>query len=447
MSSSTGFASCNDGTKDGDETDVDCGGACGPCALGAGCAKDQDCVAATTSTGAGGGGASAIHCVDDICSPPLQTHWIERNTGSPPPPAPSARRYVRFAYDETTHRSLLYGGLGVDTMNPSDALWAWDGNQWSTVPLPGSGTPSVSYNGAWVFDPIRLRTILIPGVDNVSMMLGISTVYDWDGAVLAASSVAADPGFTPRHGVGIAYDTDKQEMIVVGGFVASGMSGALVDETWVLPSASLVWKAAAPAPTSLYGWGAAYDTVHKQLVLVGGIDTNNVDHPGTYLFDGTTWTTPTNTGNAACTMRSNMGIAWDSRRKRVVIYGGFDDNETTCEWDGKQWSDVSPTASPTGGERNGTSMTFDTARGRICMSGPQPDIWEYYASANGCTTDGDCDTGHCVDGLCCETSKCGTCQACNVDAGSAGTCTNVPAGKRDPDSCGGTCDGNGSCKP
>ena len=35
---------CDDGVQNGDETDLDCGGACGPCADAAGCAGPQDCV-------------------------------------------------------------------------------------------------------------------------------------------------------------------------------------------------------------------------------------------------------------------------------------------------------------------------------------------------------------------------------------------------------------------
>jgi hypothetical protein len=36
-------STCADGKRDGDETDVDCGGGCGPCVDGRVCAVDQDC--------------------------------------------------------------------------------------------------------------------------------------------------------------------------------------------------------------------------------------------------------------------------------------------------------------------------------------------------------------------------------------------------------------------
>jgi hypothetical protein len=73
-----------------------------------------------------------------------------------------------------------------------------------------------------------------------------------------------------------------------------------------------------------------------------------------------------------------------------------------------------------------------------------------------CAGNGDCLTGNfCVDGVCCGSSTCGTCYACNV-AGSAGTCTPVPAGAAEPHSlcaatvastCGtsGVCNGAGQC--
>jgi len=43
-----------------------------------------------------------------------------------------------------------------------------------------------------------------------------------------------------------------------------------------------------------------------------------------------------------------------------------------------------------------------------------------------CSSDGDCDLGHCVDGVCCNTTCEGTCNRCNV-AGSIGTCIEAPS--------------------
>ena len=59
-----------------------------------------------------------------------------------------------------------------------------------------------------------------------------------------------------------------------------------------------------------------------------------------------------------------------------------------------------------------------------------------------------CASGFCVDGVCCNVACAGTCTACNV-AGNIGTCTNVPAGTDPANECAGAtpnCNGNGACQ-
>src|SRR5690242_21526612 len=53
-------------------------------------------------------------------------------------------------------------------------------------------------------------------------------------------------------------------------------------------------------------------------------------------------------------------------------------------------------------------------------------------SSDLCGGGNECVSGNCVDGVCCATAMCGTCQACNLAP--AGTCVLVPAGSMD-DSC------------
>ena len=42
-------STCDDKTKNGDETDVDCGGSCSPCSVGRACQADKDCTPGTCS--------------------------------------------------------------------------------------------------------------------------------------------------------------------------------------------------------------------------------------------------------------------------------------------------------------------------------------------------------------------------------------------------------------
>ncbi|MBK7861238.1 MAG: DUF11 domain-containing protein [Archangiaceae bacterium] len=71
-----------------------------------------------------------------------------------------------------------------------------------------------------------------------------------------------------------------------------------------------------------------------------------------------------------------------------------------------------------------------------------------HPNAGSCSADAQCGSGHCVDGVCCNTACEGQCQACDA-AGSVGTCSAVsgaPHGARtacdsDGSRCGGACDG------
>jgi hypothetical protein len=69
-------ASCSDGSKDGDETDVDCGGSCTPCADGKTCSAPTDCIdAVCTGTCQGpsctdkllNGGETGVDCGGPTC--------------------------------------------------------------------------------------------------------------------------------------------------------------------------------------------------------------------------------------------------------------------------------------------------------------------------------------------------------------------------------------------
>jgi len=69
------------------------------------------------------------------------------------------------------------------------------------------------------------------------------------------------------------------------------------------------------------------------------------------------------------------------------------------------------------------------------------------ANGDTCVAAGDCLSGFCVDGVCCNAACGATCKSCSVP-GSVGTCVNVPKASEDLPACTGanSCDGNGTCK-
>lgn len=81
--------------------------------------------------------------------------------------------------------------------------------------------------------------------------------------------------------------------------------------------------------------------------------------------------------------------------------------------------------------------------GAFCQGGLcQPQV----GLGNPCLEDADCTSGHCLDGVCCNTGCDGLCQKCDLQ-GSVGVCGNVPSGTDPDDECAGTqtCSGAGGC--
>src|SRR5208282_5340108 len=68
------------------------------------------------------------------------------------------------------------------------------------------------------------------------------------------------------------------------------------------------------------------------------------------------------------------------------------------------------------------------AEGSVVGEASNPD-----GSANGvmCATNGDCQSGYCADGVCCNNACNGTCEKCSL-AGTVGKCSPIPV-NTDPD--------------
>jgi hypothetical protein len=192
------------------------------------------------------------------------------------------------------------------------------------------------------------------------------------------------------------------------------------------------------------------------MVLFGGTDpASPYWRADTWEYDGATatWTPIATTGSP---LIGGGPMAFDSARGRVMLFGGWVLNGDTWEYDGAkatwtQLANMGPSA------RFGHTMAYDTARSRIVLFGGQDaiypaleDTWTYHTRGGPCACSGgavacvnaDCDTGYCIDGVCCEGASlasssppgCGTCQDCNT-AQRPGVCATVANDLADPDSC------------
>jgi hypothetical protein len=94
--------------------------------------------------------------------------------------------------------------------------------------------------------------------------------------------------------------------------------------------------------------------------------------------------------------------------------------------------------------------------GHACVSTPNGGVCGKRKNGQVCQNADDCESGQCVDGVCCESSCTGACRSCNLP-GSPGQCLNVGITTSDPHkicvdlgvgkcSTNGLCDGQGACQ-
>jgi MYXO-CTERM domain-containing protein len=405
--------------------------------------------------------------------------WSQRATTGPPPRAPGA-----LTYDAALGASVMYGNFNCN----DNQLWTWNGTTW-TQPPPNA--PSMRHDPAVVYDSNRQVTVVFGGFTSSSGPITNSALQDtweWNGS---AWSLRATTGPSVRSGSSAAFDSKRNRTVVYGG---RDNSANPLDDTWEWDGSS--WTNPATTGPGARSYAAAtFDPVRARVLLFGGKTTT--DQGDTWEWDGATWSLRASSGppareaaglvydpllassvlmggsqsgtnlndtwtwngsawspvaTATLTARNQPGLVWNTIRKELVAFGGSGSGGTlgdTLVGDGTSWQGLAATIPE---PRTGFGMVYDQARGRALVFGgsgggilERADLWSLELSGGGCSVDNDCETGHCVDGTCCNVASCGTCQTCNGTA--PGTCTAV-TNADDADTCTGinTCDAGGACK-
>jgi hypothetical protein len=197
----------------------------------------------------------------------------------------------------------------------------------------------------------------------------------------------------------------------------------------------------------------AFDSSRGRTVLFpGGRDFAST----TWEWDGVAWLQVATTGPVP---RQGHAMVYDSHRGRTVLFGGYTHDTwpnpaggDTWEWDGTTWTQLAITGPA---PRYYHAMAFDSRRHRVVLYSGLPnwttpfayfeDLWELVPVGDPCDSAATCDSGFCVDGVCCAVESCGLCERCDASA-SPGTCTAVRDAE-DPDTCAGaaSCDADGVC--
>lgn len=160
-----------------------------------------------------------------------------------------------------------------------------------------------------------------------------------------------------------------------------------LDQTAVITfteALSSSWQAISTAhvPDASREYGLAYDSGRDVVVLYGGNDGWPYEN-STWEFDGNDWTVVTTTQQPEAVY--GMGLAYDGNQGAIILFGGSDNDDDalaqTWEYDGNNWSLLSPTTSPPA--RSYTALAYDPDTQVVYLFGGNDgqsyynDLWRY----------------------------------------------------------------------
>jgi len=246
---------------------------------------------------------------------------------------PAGRNFPAAAYDPVRRRGVLFGGR-AGSLAGGD-LWQWTINDtgavsWRQLFLDGEA-PSPRWGASMIFDPVRSRMVLFGGWE------GRTTADTWELVLdpVPAWHRLSDRGFVPppRWGAAVAYDSRRDVMFVMGGW-GGPAGGTLLNDTWALSFADgqtwlpVTTLGTPPSPRAEHRM--IYDSRRDRLLVLWGMAYGGGGRPDVAeldLAEGPTW----QTGDAAGvvpSLRADFGAVYDPVLDEAIIVGGNQPNRS-----------------------------------------------------------------------------------------------------------------------
>ena len=253
---------------------------------------------------------------------------------------PGLRRHIKLAYDSARDRLVLYGGYDNSGRTILGDTWEWDGTRWHRFAVEGPG-PRSSY--ALVYDAARAQIVLFGGLSDQGTM---GDMWAWNGVQWTK---LADAGPSPRGEASAVYDPRTREIILAGGFpyervtfpngrsTWSVLRDQIAADTWAWNGTT--WRLLDDAGIARFS-PMSIDPASGAPIRIAG------ESAGSFHGDMLHWSAGgwRVVGNARIPTRHGPAATLDTRRNRVVLYGGSTQGGEAFgdlwEWDGTRWTEM-----------------------------------------------------------------------------------------------------------
>ncbi|MDA7936702.1 hypothetical protein N9B90_02065, partial [bacterium] len=228
--------------------------------------------------------------------------------------------------------------------------------------------PSARYGHSLVYDSQRQKVVLFGGFSAISPQTPLGDLWEWDGEQWQDRTPASIPINWPssRGYVAMAYDTARGVCVMFGGGNPSPL-----DDTWEWDGNGWTERVlAGPLPPSRSEHAMVYDPLRQRTLMFSGWNgTTNVDD--FWEYDGVDWHQVV--AQVRPNARRDFDMAFDIALGKVVLFGGFTNQrvDDLWTWDGVDWVDETPVPRPSvwPAARNGMGLYYDDDLQRIMMYG------------------------------------------------------------------------------
>lgn len=236
----------------------------------------------------------------------------------------------------------------------------------SIAQVPNAPTGRFHHSG--VYDEARKLFLVYGGFiwdQGTTKMVG--DVWGWDGT---RWQMIGDTG-VPKIVAPLAFDSKRKRTLM---FNCNGDSNASDGKLCSLNGST--WQVVRDVPhLAREDASFAYDSKRDRLVLFGG-RSSEVLFADTWEFDGSDWKATFMPGPS---LRSAGAAVYDSARGVTVLYGGFRPLASlgdTWEWNGEQWKLVSESGP---GPRIWPGVAYDAKRKRTILFGGEDEKGQFYS--------------------------------------------------------------------
>lgn len=186
----------------------------------------------------------------------------------------------------------------------------------------------------------------------------------------------------PRHHAAMAYDARRGVTVLYGGMDAA--TGVVFGDTWEWDGSDWTERTGVGSPPPRHGAAMEYDSRRQKMVMFGGGSGTTAQE--TWEYDGSNWAKRTVQGGPPG-RRNVMSMAFDSQRGQMLLTQGdllrsLDEYKTLWLWDGSTWSDVGiPAGGPSARSRH--RVIYDSSRDHFLLAFGRNDEEGMNGSNNG----------------------------------------------------------------